>query len=90
MSVGFTSAGGRSIKVAMGLAWASHQATTSIRMPPSTTLHVWQDFFKHKKARTICDRRQTRVLDDENAGASRSFECQGHSAMIITLQYAKW
>eukprot|EP00978_Attheya_sp_CCMP212_P021631 scaffold63462_cov71-Attheya_sp.AAC.5 len=35
-------------------------------------------------------RRQTRVLNDETAGASGSFECQGHSAMLITQQYAKW
>eukprot|EP00978_Attheya_sp_CCMP212_P017759 scaffold47820_cov63-Attheya_sp.AAC.1 len=48
-------------------------------------------FFKHKKACTIDDRRQTRVLDDENAGAtSARFERQGHSAMTTIQQYAKW
>eukprot|EP00978_Attheya_sp_CCMP212_P031762 scaffold121232_cov60-Attheya_sp.AAC.2 len=36
-----------------------------------------QDFFKHKKACTICDRRQTRVHDDENAGASGRYEGYG-------------
>eukprot|EP00978_Attheya_sp_CCMP212_P016822 scaffold44437_cov57-Attheya_sp.AAC.4 len=40
----------------------------------------------------LCDRRQTRVRDNENAGASAGrYECQGHSAMRITMQqYAKW
>jgi hypothetical protein len=47
--------------------------------------------FKHMKARTIRNRRQTKVLDDENAGASRRFEHQGHSVMIkATQQNVKW
>eukprot|EP00978_Attheya_sp_CCMP212_P041166 scaffold232585_cov77-Attheya_sp.AAC.3 len=56
----------------------------------STNERMLQDFFKHKKVRTICNRSQTIVLDDENAGASGRFECQGHSAMITMQQYAKW
>jgi hypothetical protein len=53
--------------------------------------NMLQDFFKHKKACTIHNRRQTRVLDHENAGASGIYEGQGHSVVIITTQqYAKW
>ena len=47
-----------------------------------------QDFFKHKKARTIHDGRQIRVFDDGNGGASGSFEAQRHSWMNLTQQYA--
>eukprot|EP00978_Attheya_sp_CCMP212_P024703 scaffold78085_cov57-Attheya_sp.AAC.1 len=48
-----------------------------------------QDFFKHKKARTIIrDGRQTRVLNDGNGGASGIFERQGRSAMLSTQPYA--
>eukprot|EP00978_Attheya_sp_CCMP212_P014090 scaffold35745_cov35-Attheya_sp.AAC.3 len=49
-----------------------------------------QEAFNNAKVRTICDRRQARVLDDGNGGASGIFERQGHSVMLSTQQYAKW
>eukprot|EP00978_Attheya_sp_CCMP212_P016483 scaffold43228_cov71-Attheya_sp.AAC.1 len=50
----------------------------------------FNNFFKHEKVGTIHDRRQTRVLDNENAGTGGRFEHQGHSAMSTMQQYAKW
>eukprot|EP00978_Attheya_sp_CCMP212_P009954 scaffold23809_cov82-Attheya_sp.AAC.1 len=52
--------------------------------------HAYYHFPHLKKACTICDGRQTRVLDDGNGGASGIFEHQGHSVMLSMQQYAKW